>query len=377
MHEMGKEEIAAVTKVLESRQFMRYRGGEGGFTETFEKQVREDLGIRHALTMNSGTSALICALIGMNVGPGDEVIVPAYTWVASAMAAVMVGAIPVIAEIDETLMLDPDDVERKITPYTKAIIPVHMINRCCDMDRLTAIAEKYNLLILEDACQAVGLSYRGRRVGTIGTAGAYSFNQFKNITCGEGGMLLTNDDKVYQRGLMMHDTGCFTRDHASAMSEPFFPGFNFRVSEIQGAILGEQWKRLDGILAALAERKKLACEILAESKKFALSPENDSESLAVTVIFRKAEDAAAFAAEHKAGRLIDSGRHVYSNWEPLQNRSYYNAAWNPHKFAKRPVEYTKDMCPKTLDILCRTCSIGFNSTTPLDTFSEKLKAMAK
>ncbi|MFA5206883.1 MAG: aminotransferase class I/II-fold pyridoxal phosphate-dependent enzyme, partial [Lentisphaeria bacterium] len=192
MYDIGQAEIEAVIKVITSKQFMRYRGGEGGYTEQFEKALQDKFQVRHALTVNSGTSALIGALAAMGIGPGDEVIVPAYTWVATAMAPLAVGAVPVMADIDESLTIDPEDIGRKITPYTKAIIPVHMINQPCDMDAIMAIAKKHHLLVCEDACQACGVSYKGKRVGTIGHTGALSFNQFKNITCGEGGAVLTN-----------------------------------------------------------------------------------------------------------------------------------------------------------------------------------------
>ncbi|MDD5728456.1 MAG: aminotransferase class I/II-fold pyridoxal phosphate-dependent enzyme, partial [Victivallales bacterium] len=133
MYEIGQNEINAVTEVITNGQFMRYRGGEGGFTETFEKDLCGKFNIKHALTVNSGTSALICALAAMGVGPGDEVIVPAYTWVASALAPLAVGAVPVMADIDGSLTIDPADIERKISPYTRAVIPVHMINLACNM----------------------------------------------------------------------------------------------------------------------------------------------------------------------------------------------------------------------------------------------------
>ena len=371
MYDIGQAEIEAVTKVLTSKQFMRYRGGEGGYTEQFEKALQDKFQVRHALTVNSGTSALICALAAMGIGPGDEVIVPAYTWVATAMAPLAVGAVPVMADIDESLTIDPEDIERKITPYTKAIIPVHMINQPCNMDAIMAIAKKHHLLVCEDACQACGVSYHGKRVGTIGHTGTLSFNQFKNITCGEGGMLLTQDELVYQRGLMFHDTGCFTRDHATPMSQPFFPGFNFRVSEIQGAILGEQLKRLDSILAGLKERKDRAVAILSKSKRFQVTPENDAGTLAVGVLFPDQES----AKESKLGLAINSGRHVYSNWEPLLNKSYCHPGLNPHLFAKRPVEYTSDMCPKTLDILSRSAGVGIGYNTPVDELEKQMKAL--
>ncbi len=374
MYEMGKAEIDAVIKVLKSRQFMRYRGGEGGFTETFERDLCAKFNVAHALTVNSGTSALICALAAMGVGPGDEVIVPAYTWVASALAPLAVGAVPVIADINDTLTIDPADIERKITKYTKAIIPVHMINLACDMNAIMKLAKKYKLLVCEDACQAVGVSYRGKRLGTIGHTGAYSFNQYKNITCGEGGAVVTNDDRTYERSLMYHDAGSFTRNYASSVKEPFFPGVNYRVSEVQGAIMGEQLKRLDGILAKLQERRKIMVDIFAGTNKFKVAEHNaEADAVGLAIIFDSQKEAQAFTKKHKTGLLIETGRHVYTNWEPLMEQRSFHPKMNPFNWTQRKVVYTRDMCKPTLDILARAMNIG----TPYNLNLKDVKAFAK
>ena len=167
MYRIGKEEIDAVARVINSKQLFRINN-EGKECETFEKELAEKMGANHALLLASGTGALICALAGLGVGPGDEVIVPGYTFMATASAVLAVGAIPVLAEIDETMTIDPIDVEKKITDKTKCIIPVHICGFPSNLDALKAIAEKHNLVILEDACQADGGSYKGQRLGTIG-----------------------------------------------------------------------------------------------------------------------------------------------------------------------------------------------------------------
>jgi len=374
MYEMGKAEIDAVIKVLKSRQFMRYRGGEGGFTESFERELCAKFNVSHALTVNSGTSALICALAAMGVGPGDEVIVPAYTWVASALAPLAVGAVPVMADINESLTIDPADIERKITKYTKVIIPVHMINLACDMNAIMKLAKKYKLLVCEDACQAVGVSYRGKRLGTIGHTGAYSFNQYKNITCGEGGAVVTNDERTYERSLMYHDAGAFTRNYASSVKEPFFPGVNYRVSEVQGAIMGEQLKRLDGILAKLQERREIMVDIFAKTNKFKVAEHNDeANAVGLAIIFDSQKETQAFNKKHKTGSLIETGRHVYTNWEPLLEQRSFHPKMNPFNWTQRKIVYTQDMCKPTLDILARSLNIG----TPYNLNLKDVKAFAK
>lgn len=374
MYEMGKAEIDAVVKVLKSQQFMRYRGGEGGYTDKFEKDMCEKFKVAHTLTVNSGTSALICALAAMGVGPGDEVIVPAYTWVASALAPLAVGAVPVIADVNETLTIDPADIERKITKYTKAIIPVHMSNLACDMDAIMAIAKKHKLMVCEDACQAVGVLYKGRNLGTIGDAGAYSFNQFKNITCGEGGAVVTNNDRIYERCLLYHDAGAFSRSYAPNLKEPMFPGVNYRVSEIQSAIMCEQFKRLEGILARLQKNRATIVEILSKSDKFKIVKHNDeANAVGLAVIFDTKEAAEKYKETHKVSMCISSGRHVYTNWEPLLEQRAFHPDMNPFKWAKRKIVYTPDMCKNTLEILSRSMNVGI----PFAATKKELKTYAQ
>ena len=197
MYRIGQNEIDAVARVIQSKELFKINNGDLQETANFEKEMREKLKIDHAVLMTSGMASLISALIGMGIGPGDEVIVPAYTYIATAIAVVNVGAVPVIAEIDDSLMIDPKDVEKKITSRTKVIIPVHMQGHPCNMDAIMAIAKKHNIFVLEDACQAVGGSFGGKRLGTIGDAGAYSFNYYKVISAGEGGAMMTNNKEIF------------------------------------------------------------------------------------------------------------------------------------------------------------------------------------
>jgi dTDP-4-amino-4,6-dideoxygalactose transaminase len=383
MYQIGKEEIEAVRKVIESGQLFRYRGGEGGWCDQFEKALAAKLGVQYALTISSGTAALMCALVGVGIGPGDEVIVPGYTFMASALAVTAVGGIPIIAEVDQTLMLDPRDVEKKITRYTKAILPVHMVGRVCDLAALTTIAKRHKLAIVEDACQAVGGSYRGRRLGSIGQAGALSFNHFKIITCGEGGGVLTNDKTIFERARIFHDGGCVFRSDAKDIKTSFFAGQNFRVSEIQGAILSVQLTRLDGILRKLRANQAAMLAVLAKSSRFQLSPSNEVKGdcgAYVSLLFDVASAAQAFVKE--AGekqwlgcyRPIETGRHVYSNWDPiLKKEGSHTPKLNPFAMVKRKIEYSADMCPRTLDILGKTVLVG----VPYQSTVVQAKAAAK
>lgn len=374
MYQMGQAEIDAVAKVINHGQLFRYRGGEGGWCDQFEAALSKKTGVRYSLLTSSGTGALICGLVGLGIGPGDEVIVPAYTFMASALAVTAAGGIPVIADVDESLMLDPGDVERKITKYTKAIMPVHMCGRVCNLSVLGKIAAKHHIKIIEDACQAVGGSYRGKRLGSIGDAGAFSFNHFKIISCGEGGAVMTSDMKTYDRGLIFHDGGCVFRKYAAQLKTPFFAGMNFRASEILGAIMFIQLKRLDGILATLRARQSAMLEILEHSTRFRVSPSNEVKGdcgCVVSLLFESDDEAKAFVKEIGEKKLswgyrpIDSGKHVYINWEPIMKQhGSHNPRLNPYSMARRKIAYSPDMCRRSLDIMSRSVlvSVPFSST---------------
>src|SRR5512143_77395 len=186
MSRPGIREWLAAGNAIRGGNLLRHEGPRG-LTRRFERNFASFMGTKHALTLTSGTVALHAAMTAIGVGPGDEVLVPAYTWIASAAAPALAGAVPVLVEIDETLTIDPADIERKITPHTKAILPVHMVNAPCNMDAIMEIARRHNLAVVEDACQAVGIDYKGRKCGSIGDIGVYSFNHYKNMTIGEGG----------------------------------------------------------------------------------------------------------------------------------------------------------------------------------------------
>jgi dTDP-4-amino-4,6-dideoxygalactose transaminase len=366
MARVGFRELAALSRVVAGGKLSRYAAGPTGATSRFEARLAEKLQVKHALTVNSGTSALISALAAMGIGPGDEVLVPAYTWVSTAIAPLAVGAVPVLVDIDESLTIDPKDIERKITPYTKAILPVHMRNLVCNMDAVVAAAKRHRLVVIEDACQAVGVSYKGRYVGTIGDAGAFSFNYHKNLNSGEGGAVVTNDDRIFTRARMYHDVGSYIREHEFEGNEPIFAGVNFRVSELTGAVLLAQLSRLDPLLHRLRKRREMMVKYLSKSGKMTISPHHDAENaVGLSVIFESAQDAKQFATHRGVERVIDTGRHVYTNWEPLFVRRTFNPRMDPYKWANRDISYSVGMCSKTLDILERTCYISLGPQYPL------------
>ena len=371
MYRIGQEEIEAVARAILSRDFFKINGS-GREVLNFENEWKETVGTDYALLMTSGFGAMVSGLIGMGIGPGDEVIVPGYTYIASALAVTAVGAIPVIAEIDETMTIDVRDAEKKISSHTKAIIPVHIQGFPSDMDGVTALAEKYGLKVLEDACQADGGMYRGKYLGAIGDAGAYSFNYYKVITAGEGGALVTSDRVIYERALIYHDSSAvaFFGSQLDGISQPLFGGTEFRVSDITGAILREQLKRMPSLLGDLRHnRAALAAKV---RDKLTVAPSHDEEGDCGTTLalrYDTAEKCRAFAAKCADGGVgitvpIDTGKHVYTNWtQIMEKRGALHPAMDPFKMKENEglqMDYAMDMCPKTLDLLARTAYVGIS-----------------
>ena len=258
----GEEEKKEVLDVLESGYLFRY----GSFDDPrfrhkaydFEQAYARYCGVDHALLTSSGTSALLVALMGVGLGPGDEVIVPAYTFVASYSAIIFAGGVPVLAEIDDSLTIDPEDIERRITPRTRAIMPVHMLGNPCRMEAIMDIAARRGLLVVEDACQAAGGSYRGRKLGTIGRAGAFSLNVFKTITAGDGGVMITHDKEIYERAFGVHDQGHKPLRAGVEVGQRSILGLNFRATELLAAVALAQLRKIDALVSTLrAQKKKL------------------------------------------------------------------------------------------------------------------------
>ena len=252
-----KREQDALLEVLESGSPFRFWGpGEPVKVLRFEQDFAKYMGTGFALGVTSGTAALDCAVAGLGIGPGDEVIVPAYTWWSDYTCVIHAGALPVFADIDRTFNLDPADFQRKITARTKAVIAVHLLGGPCDMDPIMETARKRGLAVLEDCAQCVGGSYRGKKLGSIGDVGIYSFQINKMITSGEGGALVSNDPVIYERAARFHNMGTIHQvflDRVGTSRVQTFAGENFRMSEFTGAVLGAQLTKLDSMLAQLRQ----------------------------------------------------------------------------------------------------------------------------
>lgn len=360
VYRIGNEEAEAVRRVIDSKQLFKVNGGLHE-AQKAEEELCATFASPHAILMTSGHAALVSALVAMGIGPGDQVIVPAYTYIATAMAVVAAGAIPVICEVDDTLTMDPDDMEARITPATRAVIPVHIQGFPCQMDKIMAIARRHGLLVLEDACQADGGSFGGRRLGTIGDAGALSFNFYKVITCGEGGALLTGSREIFERALIYHDSSAiaFFGNQMQGFSATPFCGNEYRTNEIPAAILRVQLSRLDGILADLRSRRAAILSGIGDAATPA--PSHDGAGDCATTLalrFETAEHADRVARAIGGICPINTDKHVYCNWGPiLERRGALHPAMDPFRMeANRGIvpDYRRDMCPRTLDLLART-----------------------
>jgi dTDP-4-amino-4,6-dideoxygalactose transaminase len=388
---IGQEEEDAVLEVIRSKRLFRYYGPEPGPSkvEALEKAFAAHMGTQYALAVTSGTGALICSLTGIGIGPGDEVIVPAYTWIASASAVFAVGGIPILAEVDESLTLDAADVERKITPHTRAIMPVHMRGGPCNMDAIMDVARRHNLKVIEDTAQADGASYHGKRLGSIGDVGAFSLQFNKIITSGEGGISITNDYDVFKRAVMFHDVIGGARNNIP--EEENLPGMNFRMTELQAAVALAQLHKLDGLLEQMRERKamlKSSMADVAQRKGITFRTENDPQGdAAICLIFllpeaeRAHKVADALCAEGVPSNVLytpnHSDYHIYPYWSPIMNKRTWTPSAGPWRWHDGEVNYTPDMCPRTLELLGRAVHMDVSPDLSNEQVEEVAEALNK
>jgi dTDP-4-amino-4,6-dideoxygalactose transaminase len=364
---IGKEEEQELVDLIRARYLFRYgEETDPAFkhrVKTLEEEVAAGFGARYALAVSSGTAALITALSAAGIGPGDEVIVPGYTFIASMSSVVLCGAVPVLAEVDESLTLDPADVERKISAHTRAILPVHMIGNPCDLGRLREIARKRRLMLIEDTAQAFGGSYKGKRLGTLGLLGTYSFNIFKTINAGDGGMVVTDDENLYKRAFGYHDQGHLPLRLGVEVGSRSVIGQNFRMTELNAAVLLAQFRKLERILGRLRTLKKRFKEQIQGLPDLSFRRINDPEGecgTILTVFLPDKRSADAVAQKLSTTTVAHSGWHVYNNMENILNMSTINPKNNPlaHPAYKGKAHYRKGMLPQTDGLLERAINIS-------------------
>lgn len=362
------QEEEAVLSVIRSHNLFRMYGPTDPHAHQvnhFEAEFAAYLGVDHALAVNSGTSALMCGLAALGVGPGDEVIVPAYTWIATANAVVLHGATPVVAEVDDSLTLDPESVQHRINSRTKAIIPVHMQGMPTDMEAIMTIARQHGLLVLEDTAQAMGGEYRGRKLGTWGHVGAYSLQTNKVITSGEGGAVVSSDKALFDRAAAWHDgAGIWAQDTVRGLS-----GENYRMPELSGAVARVQLTKLPRILETMRKIKERFTEELADlALPLRRVPGGQGDvSVAFTFYAKSADQARTWVTALHAENVDcwvgydpkGHDEHVFANWSPIINRLLSHPGRHPWSDSNAPgVKPTE--APRSLDLLSRAVFIPCN-----------------
>ena len=366
----GDDERGRVNDVIASRSPFRWYGPGpnppmqcANFEKAFGRRMRR----RYVLGVTSGTAALQCAMAALGLGPGDEMILPAWTWYSCYNAIVLAGALPVFAEIDESLGIDPDDIEHRITPQTKAIMAVHLEGCPADLDRILPIARKHGLKVLEDCAQSLGADYKGRPVGSIGDIAIYSFQFCKTITSGEGGAVVTDDPVLFERACRFHDLGPLRPDLKKQLGGervPAFVGTNFRMSEFTGGVMDAQLAKLDMIVAALRENGRRVYEGLRDLPdahyRHAPDPDGDLKER-IFLGFPSRQHRDNYMKAMRAENIPTgppSGSAILPIVPQVKNKVTAHPGWPSFTTQRgREIQYGAEACPRTIDILHRFAAV--------------------
>jgi len=368
-----KQEEAAALRVIRSKSPFRYYGPKCGFEVMhFETEFARVAGTRHALAVSSGTQALSTAMAALGIGPGAEVIVPAFQWIAIPASVLRLGAIPVFAEIDDSFTLDPDDVAGRITPRTRLIVAVHMSGAPADMRRLMAVARRHKLPVLEDCAQCNGGSFRGKPVGSIGTMGIFSLQVNKNMSTGEGGMVVTNRQGLIRRASALHDLGYPLAGGGPDMRDGPYAlwGFGGRLSEIAGAIGRVQLRKLPRIVKTMRRANTAIRKGITGIDGLQVRRLNDEAgdtgaflivtlpTVAVAKRFAKGlNDENIRAGLSPTLRVSETGMHVYSNIDALVRKRSYSPdgfPWTLEANKQSVYDYAKGALPRSDDLMDRS-----------------------
>lgn len=369
----GAEERKEVNDVMETGMLFRYnhdaQRNNIWKAKEFEAEVRKITGAKYAHAMSSGSTAIAAALVASGLGTGDEIIVPPFTYIASVEAVLFIGAIPIFAEIDETLCLSAEGIEKAITPKTKGICLVHMCGGNANMDEIMAVVKKHNLILVEDAGQAFAASYKGTYTGLFGTAGSYSFDFFKIATAGEGGVFVTNDEAVYRLADSYSDHGHDHIGNNRGMENHPILGFNYRISELHAAVGVAQTRKVPGIREKNRHNKKFLQDILKKNSaiSFAQLGDEAGDSATFLNLFLPDTDAAKRTVEefNKAGvggfnYWFTNMYHFINQWDHLKNLK--TASKLPVQVLGSPQDYTKMEFPKSQEVVGRLISFGVRCT---------------
>jgi 8-amino-3,8-dideoxy-alpha-D-manno-octulosonate transaminase len=361
---------------LKGPHLFRYYNPKPSRVAAAEKAMGDLVGTRYCLATNSCTSALVAAYRALGIGAGDEVIVPAYTFFATSATVAACNAIPVIVDIDETLCIDPKAIEKAVTQRTKAIVPVHMRGAPAQMDAILDVARKHGLPVVEDAAQAGGGSFGGKRLGSIGTMGCFSFDYYKVIVSGEGGFITTDDEWLYTRAQSWHDCAACWRPDRFARERregELFCGENYRMSELEGAVALAQIRQADTMLAGYRRAKQRIKDRIEKRAGLTFRRLTDPKGDTAICLAMFLPDAdrtrkvlAAVQAEGvPAGGIYDSkirDWHIYTYWEHILDRKFVASdglPWSAVPAGELP-KYSRDMCPRTVDLLGRAILVDIN-----------------
>lgn len=364
---MGTEEEESVSRIIRAHSPFRYYGpAMQNAVQRLEDAMSGELGIPYVLGVSSCTAALIVALKALGIGYGDKVIVPANTFMATAGAVVCSHAVPVFADVDDSLNVDPGDLERVYDEEVKAIIVVPILGNPCDMDAIMAFARERGLPVIEDVAQSCGVRYKGQYAGTIGDIGTFSFQMNKIITAGEGGAVVTRNPAAFERAVRYHDQGLFRQKDryglGSDEEENAMVGQNYRMSELAGAVLLEQWNKLDAINARTRASHDAIQRVLKEKapglryRKVADPDGYIGSNLGM--ILPDGEAAARFVAaleaENIGTHLLYGGKPVYRNPQIYHQRTAEKDNFPFNYPFRRPVSYKDQPCPRAEDLMART-----------------------
>ncbi len=392
----GAEERKEVQDVLETGVLFRYnhdalRAGHWK-VRSFEQALAKFNNVAYCLACSSGSTAVAIAMAAAGIGVGDEVIVPPFTYIATVEGAFLGGAIPVFAEIDETLCLSPEGIKKAITPRTKAVVLVHMCGSMAKIEEIKQICDEHKILLIEDTAQALGASYKGKMAGTFGLMGCFSFDFFKIITCGEGGAVITNDKTLYERADQFSDHGHdHIGDNRGAEGHPLV-GFNYRLGEMNGAVGLAQIRKIDIILANQRKNKAVLHKTLAQFSQISFRhfPDADGDCATFMDFFLPDETSARAvvkALQEEGVPAItgvqywyDNNFHYIKNWEHLRNLTTASKVYA--QTVELPQNYSdyKILLPKTENLIQRLISLVVKvawTEEQLNTLSQKITSALK
>ena len=364
---IGKKEIKAVKKVMKSKSLFRYQGPNLQYmTNKFEDAMKKYLGVKYVLACSNGGAALKLSCIALGIGIGDEVLVPSFTFIASANSILSVGAVPKFVDIDETMNIDPKSLEKSISKRTKAIMVVHMQGVPANMKEIIKIAKKYNLKIIEDTAQALGAEIDGKKVGTFGDCGAFSLQAGKTITCGEGGFFATNNKELYIRAKMYHDNGGYRIgcDYPTWENKKTYFGENFKLTELQSAIALEQLKKINRIINKQEKNYQYIIKRI-DTNYYKLRPlieGSKSFKMSLAIIFDSKSECDRFIQYMNKN---DIGFNIYcSNLIDKYDTFKYKNSWHKSGFPYSLTEYISTECKQSESLYKRVA--WFNLSAELN-----------